>query len=124
MLKVWDENVLNLFADFADGELQLRSWFGIGPEVSSPEEMYCQIDDFLVAEWLEANKVDISSFLHIYITDFLQELDDLPNDLGPWDTYTSPEWQKITLKARVIEARLKFELASRGKFKSKHPESL
>ena len=44
--------------------------------------------------------------LDIWITsafkDFLNDIDKLPKNLDPWETFSSSDWQKIRLKAKVL----------------------
>ena len=52
------EQILNVIKRVGDEEYQRRSWFGIGPEVSSPDEMICEVfDDRFVPEWLGEHQV-------------------------------------------------------------------
>ena len=39
--------------NIADENLQIRAWFGLGPEVSSAEEMCERIYDHEPIEWIE-----------------------------------------------------------------------
>lgn len=94
--------IFAIFTDFANSDLQRRSWFGIGPEVSSPDEMCNQVEDLSVRGWVGENVERMSPFLGRYIYDFLDALDSLPEVSDPWTAFSSVEWMVIRLKATVI----------------------
>lgn len=106
----WDKKIIKLFKDFADEELQRRSWFGIGPEVSSAVEMCCWIDDVDVLGWCNENETRICGLLFFAINDFLSDIDNLPNNLDDWQVFSSLEWVSIRLKSSVIRDLLEQQL--------------
>ena len=109
--KTWDTNIINLFIAFADEAFQRRSWFGIGPEVSSPSEMCNWLDDFELVFWLEMRKEVLNSHLVTYMEDFIRNIDSLPNGQdNAWSEFYSIEWIKLRLKASVIRDMLKQQL--------------
>lgn len=102
MIEDWDQKIVQLFRDFADEDLQRRSWFGIGPEVSSPTEMCCWLEDVYVEGWCLSNGPLIGELLSGMIADFVSEVELLPEDISDWTIFASREWIKIRLMASVI----------------------
>ena len=102
MIVDWDEKIVQLFRDFADEDLQRRSWFGIGPEVSSPTEMCCSVEDLDVEGWRTFKEPLVGERLSDMIKDFVSEVDLLPEDVNDWRVFASSEWIKIRLMASVI----------------------
>lgn len=50
----WSQAIRRVLATVADRDYQERTWRGKGPEVSSPEEMYCQLfDDLMIEEFVD-----------------------------------------------------------------------
>lgn len=102
MIAEWDTKVAQLFKDFADEDLQRRSWFGIGPEVSSSAEMCCWLEDIDLEGWLERRKPEIGFLLSSMISDFISEIVELPENTDDWTTFSSNGWIKLRLMASVI----------------------
>jgi hypothetical protein len=102
MIANWDEKIVQLFKDFADEDLQRRSWFGIGPEVSSPTEMCCSVEDLDMEGWRIHREPLIGLLLSGMIEDFMSEVEHLPADIDDWTIFASSEWIKIRLMASVI----------------------
>ena len=102
MIENWNNKVIELFADFSDEDLQRRSWFGIGPEVSSPIEMCNWADDILLEEWIVENESKLDLHLKNFIQDFLLDLDKLAALPDDWKVFSSPEWIATRLNASVI----------------------
>jgi hypothetical protein len=94
--------IFELVAHFADEDYQRRSWFGIGPEVSSADEMCNGIEDLLLADWVEGNAIDMSPVLYGCFLEFLASVDRLPETRSALQDFASPEWCSVRLKASVI----------------------
>jgi len=107
MIVDWDKRIIDLFSDFADEELQRRSWFGIGPECTSPVEMCNWIDDVFLEEWLGEQGKYISRNLHKFIEDFIKDIEDLSDFTDDLFVFSSVKWMSIRLKASVIRDLLK-----------------
>lgn len=102
MIAEWDTKVAQLFKDFADEDLQRRSWFGIGPEVSSSAEMCCWLEDIDLEGWLERRKPEIGFLLHGMISDFISEVEELPENTNALVAFSSGDWIRLRLMASVI----------------------
>ena len=94
--------ILSLFSEFSSVEYQRNTWFGLSEKISSPDEMCNKIDDVCLDEWVKENQSRLSESLVGYIADFLKSIDDLPDDLDPWFTFSSYEWEVIRMKSSVI----------------------
>lgn len=102
MIVDWDQKIIQLFADFADEDMQRRSWFGIGPEVSSPIEMCNWPDDIFVEEWIDKNRKNLGIHLEEFMRDFLKDIDRLADLEESWSVFSSIEWIQVRLKASVV----------------------
>jgi hypothetical protein len=50
---MWGKNLLTAVQNIADEAYQRRAWFGLGPEVSSPSEVFnCLFDDTQIEDFL------------------------------------------------------------------------
>lgn len=108
-----DRRIIELMSEFADERFQKRSWFAIGPEVTSPDEMCNQFLDFDCISWIESNSGRIGPFLERYLRDFLLSVEVLPEYLDPWVAFSSTEWVTLRLKASVIHDLLIEKIGSR-----------
>lgn len=113
MIVDWDEKIVQLFKDFANEDLQRRSWFGIGPEVSSPAEMCCWVEDLELDSWRTTKEPLIGDLLSRMIEDFMSEVAHLPEDINDWTVFASREWIKIRLMASVIRDLLEKRIDGR-----------
>ena len=102
MIVDWDKKIVQLFKDFSDEDFQRRSWFGIGPEVSSPVEMCCWLEDLDLDGWRTLKEPLIGEQLSGMIGDFMSEVEHLPENINDWTIFASREWIKIRLMASVI----------------------
>lgn len=102
MVVDWDAQVVKLFTLFADENWQRTSWFGIGPDVSSVDEMCCWLEDFDVVGWVQKNECKIDRSLSNMICDFMSDIDKLPSGTSDYAAFASNEWMQLRLKASVI----------------------
>ena len=118
-------NILRLISEFADEDFQRRSWFGIGPEVSSPDEMCNQIDDLLLHEWIEKNSLSMSQNLREYLNNFLISAERLPESQSPLESFSSLDWCLIRSKASVLRDLLikEFEVPLESVLRTNNPHS-
>ena len=111
MVEEWDKKVIQLFRDFANEDLQRRSWFGIGPEVSSSVEMCCWLDDIDLEGWIERRENELGVLLSSMMSDFILEVETLPDTTDDWIAFSSYGWIKLRLMASairdVLEKRMK-----------------
>ena len=60
--QMWGLNLLTALRHVADERYQRRAWFGIGPEVSSPTEVFNELfDDCRISEFIRRPDALISS---------------------------------------------------------------
>jgi len=60
-LKSWRNVIEQVVGAIADESLQRRAWFGIGPEMSSPDEHVCQfLGDAAIEDFLDRNDAGLS----------------------------------------------------------------
>jgi hypothetical protein len=57
----WLESIRQAVRGIADEKLQHRAWLGLGPEESSPGEMFNQFDDAALEEFLKRNDVGLDA---------------------------------------------------------------
>ena len=110
----WNIKIVKLFKDFADEDLQRRSWFGIGPEVSSPAEMCCWLEDVDLESWRVDRENELGDLLSRMISDFINEVDQLPENIDDWTIFASNKWIKIRLLASVIRDILEVRMADQA----------
>jgi hypothetical protein len=105
-VKAWRQVVEDVVGGIADEAEQRRSWFGIGPEESSPDEDFCQFfGDAAIEEFLERrdtglSKKQIEAGRHLL--KLMRALaDETPDHIEPANLIDDPRWQKI----REVAAR-------------------
>jgi hypothetical protein len=96
----WTTNIREVLAHLSDKDYQTRAWLGVGPEVSSPEELYSQIfDDFSFSEFLKAPDIDISAEARSVGHNLLHRLDAFFNSSSsrrsPEAVLRDPDWEEI-----------------------------
>lgn len=99
-IKSWRKVIEQVVGAIADESLQRRAWFGIGPEMSSPDEHFCQffgdaaIEEFLDRSDTGLNERQIESGRHI--VKLMRELSDqTPDHIKPSDLIDDPRWRQI-----------------------------
>jgi hypothetical protein len=99
-LKVWRNIVTEVVGEIADENLQRRAWFGIGPEVSSPEDDIsaffgdAAIEEFLNRDDTGLNETEIKAGRDLF--ELMSELaDQTPEHIDPHVLIDDPRWQKI-----------------------------
>lgn len=110
MIDDWDSKVIKLFRDFSDEGFQRRGWFGIGPEVSSPAEMCCWLEDLDLDGWRIMREHELGTLLSRMITDFTREVDSISGEIDGWEIFSSSQWIKVRLMASVIRDVLEHKL--------------
>jgi len=102
--KKWLENLIAAAGQIASREFQERSWFGKGSEISSPEELYCDIFDDFTAELF------YDKFAHTFTGaqlshwhDFMETLKQYGKDMGdnpnPSSVLEDPGWERVRKSA-------------------------
>ena len=91
-------------AGIADEELQRRSWFGMGPEQSSPEEDFCQFfGDAAIEEFLNHDKNGLNDRqlrAGRFLLKMMKELSSqTPSTIEPSFLIDDPRWIRIRAAA-------------------------
>lgn len=103
------QRLIQLIATIGDEQFQRDAWFGKGPFVSSPGEMFCQYFDDLCAEEviaeemnnLSKSQADALRLLNVEMNSFSEASDE---QLDAAKTFTDPRWEKIRQIARSTAA--------------------
>lgn len=104
---VWTKGVLDIVTKISSKEYQERTWFGGSDQISSPEELSCQLfDDFLFDSFLASDDVgltvrqrELGTQLKIKMEEFLSGISDTPD---PRDVFNDPAWAKIREAAALL----------------------
>jgi hypothetical protein len=101
----WKNAILDVIHRIADKPYQENSWFGIGKQVSSPEELYCELfDDFMYNEFLESDDLSLTYHqraLGMMLRDAMNQYADSTDYLtDPVKVYNDPQWDKIRKLAK------------------------
>ena len=106
--KAWRESIVSVATQIADGDYQRRSWFGkSSTEVSSPDEMVCQIsDDLLFEEFLQTHSAKLSAEQLTTASLLLSKLNEYseatPENLDPEQVINDPAWHDIMSAAAAF----------------------
>lgn len=117
-LKAWRKVVEQTVGGIADESLQRRSWFGLGPEVSSPDEEFNQlfgdaaIEEFLQRDDNGLNDLQAEAGRHLVklMNDLLRQT---PQHIEPDDLIDDPRWQRIREAAARFSALLEVDATAR-----------
>jgi hypothetical protein len=107
----WRTVIEQVVRGLADKEMQQRAWFGIGPEVSSPDEVFNQffgdaaIEEFLVRGDTGLNVVQIQAGRELL--KLMKDLSDqTPDHIEPSDLLDDPRWERVREAATRFVALL------------------
>jgi hypothetical protein len=103
-LFAWRTVIQQVVDGIGDEALQRRAWFGPGPEISSPDEMFNQFfGDAAVAEFLDRNDNGLNNLQRqagIRLTRLMRELSDqTPGHIEANQLIDDPRWQAIRTAA-------------------------
>jgi len=99
-LNAWRSVVRQVVMAISDEKFQRRAWFGVGPEVSSPDEEFCKffgdaaIEDFLKRSDNGLNKQQLDAGKHL-LTLMRKLSDETPNHIQPSSLIDDPRWQEV-----------------------------
>jgi hypothetical protein len=103
-LQAWRAVLEGVVDSIADEEMQRRSWFGIGPEVWSPDEAFCQFfgdadaEEFLAREDTGLDPEQLAAGRHLL--ELMRKLSDqTPEHINPDQLIDDPRWQEIRKSA-------------------------
>jgi hypothetical protein len=112
-LSAWLTVIKQTVDGIADESLQRRSWFGLGPEISSPDEEFnallgdAAIEEFLKRDDTGLNDLQLEAGRHL--AGLMRNLaNQTPDHIEPADLIDDPRWKKI----REAAARFSVLLAA------------
>ncbi len=96
----WIAQILDVVGDIASREYQERAWLGIGPEVSSPTEVYNQLfDDNTFDLFFEKYGATFTPFQLKAWKDLESKMEEYGQDDekldDPHQVINDPEWQQV-----------------------------
>ncbi|HWD60179.1 MAG TPA: hypothetical protein VG308_17975 [Stellaceae bacterium] len=99
-VKAWRRVVEDVVAGLADEAMQRRAWFGLGPEVSSPDDEFCMFfGDAAVEEFLERDDTGLGAGQRAagrHLFKLMRDLSDqTPEHIEPEALIDDPRWQEI-----------------------------
>jgi hypothetical protein len=107
----WKSDLTVLIGQIADEEYQRRAWLALGPEVSSPTEMFCQLFDDLDAERFVNHLPQLASCDSLdAIRQLISQMEIIQEaDLDPLVLMDDPRWKAVRGYAQRAFERLKAE---------------
>jgi len=113
----WKSQIREVLSRISDETYQKEAWFNCHHEVSSPDELICQLyDDFLFEEFISSNLVNLSHNQRSAARSFLNHLtefcDKTPSSLDPYATIRDPRWIRIRREAHELIKELFLESGS------------
>jgi len=103
----WKRHIINVTRAISDEEYQRRTWFGADSEISSPDEMICNVfDDYLLPEFIREHRHRLTESELLSAERFLaameQFADSTPKHLDPDTVFRDERWQRIRTLAREM----------------------
>ena len=110
-LSAWRKVIEQTVDGIADESYQRRSWFGLGPEISSPDEEFntffgdAAIEEFLQRDDTGLNDLQIEAgrYLVKLMNDLARQT---PEHIEPADLIDDPRWKRIREAAARFSALL------------------
>jgi len=104
----WKGRIVDCVRAISDEQYQRRSWFGVGPDVNSPDEMICEVfDDLNVPDFVlryssVLTKAELQT-AHDFLAAFTAFADSTPPHLDPNVVFVDKRWKHIrTLAGRML----------------------
>jgi hypothetical protein len=103
----WKRCILDVVHEIADKSYQEQAWFGIGDQISSPEEVYCELfDDYIYDDFLMSSDIDMTDqqrMLGFQLKKIMDEYADSVDYLSdPKRVYDDPKWNDVREAARRL----------------------
>jgi hypothetical protein len=113
-LSSWRKVIEQTVAGIADEDLQRRAWFGLGPEIWSPDEAFNQFfGDSAVREFLQRDDNGLNDLQADAARHLVMLMDDLskqtPRHIRPDDLIDDPRWKRIREAAARFSALLEID---------------
>lgn len=105
-LQDWSEKVHRLLINLSDRDYQLRSWMGLGPEISSPDELTNQLlDDLLFDEFVRCHLPGRAQTVATHlIKKLIQAASQRDSTAAPSSIIDQPDWSVIrSLASKILE---------------------
>ena len=104
---LWKKHVFDVVRQISDPDYQRRSWFGIGPEQSSPTEMFCMLfDDLLFEEFTKNNPAELSPAQIRAACVLIAAMDEFDgsstSELSPSKVFDDHRWQRVRQAAQAL----------------------
>jgi hypothetical protein len=117
-LHAWRKVVEDVVAGLADEALQKRSWFGAGPEESSPDEEFNMFfDDAAVEQFLDRSDNGLSQPQQDAgkrLAELMRALsDETPDHIDPSELIDDPRWKNIRAAANRFSELLRADVVSK-----------
>lgn len=100
--QIWLKNILISLNHIADRDYQSRSWFGVGPEVSSPSEVYNELfDDCRINEFIDLYRGSFPKILIEEISNLIDAMEAIDfDDSRASEHFWSSGWEEVRKIAR------------------------
>jgi hypothetical protein len=101
----WLQAIRGVIAKIADKDFQERAWTGKGPEVSSPDEMYCQLfDDLMIEAFVE--QVELTPAQTRGIETLIEKMETVPaaspDSIDEKLLLADPKWHEVREFAKEL----------------------
>ena len=98
-----DKSIVDCFLCISDENYQARSWFGVGEELSSSDEILLHLDslDFYGSWWPSRQKA-LSDSLNRAIRLFVTGVERFPGHGDDFEEFSSLEWIQLRLRAKLV----------------------
>ncbi len=103
----WKKAVMGAVREIADESYQKSAWFGVGEEISSPEEVYCTLfDDFIYDDFLDSVNVPITDKQRMLGRELRDAMNQYANSIDYLcdadKVYNDPKWNDIRILAKFF----------------------
>lgn len=113
-MKAWSKIVKDAVSWLANEEAQRRAWFGIGPEIDSPDEAFngffndAAIEDYIQRKDTGLNDVQLEEL--VYLVKIMNKLSDetpssIDREIGP-SFIDDPRWREVIEAAKRTQILL------------------
>jgi len=103
----WRERACEIIGYVADEHFQRTAWFGKGPYVSSPDEIYNQVfSDLDIGKFIASPEVALSDLQRAAATELANKMEYfdkvMSEDLSPERVIDHPVWREVREAARRV----------------------
>jgi hypothetical protein len=117
-LSAWRRVIEQVVDGIADESCQRRSWFGLGPEISSPNDEFNRFfGDAAIEEFLQSDDNglnDLQAEAGKHLARLMRDLSrQTPQHIEPDDLIDDPRWKRIREAAARFSALLRLDAAAK-----------